>query len=102
MQCAVCSKHNQGFCCRYWSSPQDFWLKPPTQEQLEHVKLFGGNYKIKLKLFGLLYRVYWILPVQCKNQEAKGACSIYEKRPQICKDYICEKDEFIEIKKELG
>jgi len=41
------------------------------------------------------------MPVRCTKQLPNGSCGIYERRPQICRDYICAKDEFIGIKKEL-
>ncbi len=100
--CKVCDSGDRGFCCKYWSSPQDYWFKPPRPDELEHVELFGGKAIVKRKWGGLLYRVYWIVPIQCKNQAEDGKCNIYESRPQICKDYVCEKDEFIEIKRKLN
>jgi len=98
IECSDCV----GICCRYWSIPQDYYLKKPSKDELERPERFGGKAVLKKKLFGLVWRVYWILPKYCKHQNNEtGLCNIWETRPALCRSYFCDTDEFIGLKKEL-
>ena len=79
--CDKCS----ALCCRYFVLEID---KPETRRQFDDVRW----YLVHEGTFVFIEKKKWYLGVyaRCKHLMADNRCGIYEKRPQICRDYSTE------------
>ena len=79
--CDKCS----ALCCRYFVLEID---KPETRRQFDDVRW----YLVHEGTFVFIEKKKWYLGVyaRCKHLLADNRCGIYEKRPQICRDYSTE------------
>jgi Fe-S-cluster containining protein len=72
-------------CCRYFVLEID---KPESRRQFDDVRW----YLVHEGTFVFIEKKKWYLGVyaRCKHLMADNRCGIYEKRPQICRDYSTE------------
>lgn len=79
--CDKCS----ALCCRYFVLEID---KPESRRQFDDVRW----YLVHEGTFVFIEKKKWYLGVyaRCKHLLADNRCGIYEKRPQICRDYSTE------------
>lgn len=76
-KCILCNG-----CCNYITIPID----PPTNENFDLYKWYLYHKNIEMYLD---HDNQWHLLIKtpCENLETDGTCKIYEKRPNICKEY---------------
>ena len=75
VKCKTC----KACCCK------QMWFQLDPNPKVEHArwaKLHG------LEVIDRLGVQYAVVPIKCKMLE-NNKCTIYDDRPQICKDYIC-------------
>ena len=79
--CDQCS----ALCCRYFVLEID---KPETRRQYDDVRW----YLVHENTFAFIERKKWYLGIysRCKHLQADNRCGIYEKRPQICREYTTD------------
>lgn len=87
----LCS-HCNGKCCRYIALPID---KPTTYEEFDYVRWYILHDKTAV----FVENGDWFLLVNtpCKELGPDNRCMIYEKRPQICREYSTEKCEYDDL-----
>ena len=81
-----------GKCCRYFALPID---KPTNYEEFDFVRWY--LYHERASVF--VEDGEWFLLVHnvCKELDEKNRCRVYEKRPQICREYSPEKCEYDDL-----
>ena len=86
--CGYCS----GKCCRYFALPID---KPTNYEEFDFVRW----YLLHENATVFVEDGSWYLLVHnvCKELGEDNRCKIYEKRPQICREYSTEKCEYDDL-----
>ncbi len=82
-------EHCNARCCRYYALPID---KPETYKEFDFVRWYLLHEKTSV----FIDDGVWFLLVdnKCKNLGDDNRCMIYEKRPQICREYSNKKCEF--------
>ncbi|MBQ9875432.1 MAG: YkgJ family cysteine cluster protein [Thermoguttaceae bacterium] len=86
--CEYCN----GKCCRYFALPIDV---PTNYEEFDFVRW----YLLHDRATVFVEDGNWFLMVQtvCKALRPDNRCAIYEKRPQICRDYTTERCEYEDL-----
>ncbi len=86
--CEYCS----GKCCRYFALPID---APTNYEEFDYVRWYLLHDRATI----FVENGNWFLMVQtiCKALDENNLCKIYEKRPQICREYATEKCEYEDL-----
>ncbi|MBQ9813756.1 MAG: YkgJ family cysteine cluster protein [Thermoguttaceae bacterium] len=86
--CEYCS----GKCCRYFALPID---TPGDYEEFDFVRWYLLHEHATI----FVENGNWFLMVQtiCKALDENNRCQIYEKRPQICREYTTEKCEYEDL-----
>lgn len=81
-----------GKCCRYFALPID---KPATYEEYDEVRwyLLHENATVFVEDGSWFLLVHTI----CKALDENNRCTIYEHRPQVCRDYTTEKCEYDDL-----
>ncbi len=76
--CKRCSK-----CCRYIATEID---RPTSEEDFENIIWFLYHKNVGVYL-GHDNKWYLEFVTPCKELNFRGFCKVYDKRPQICRDY---------------
>ena len=87
-KCGYCSNRK---CCQYVSQRIE---APRSKEDFEHL-LWQVSHK-NVQIYKDNEGWYLLFVTPCEHLRANGFCAIYERRPQICRDYsnnYCEYDE---------
>lgn len=79
--CAKCS----AMCCRYIALPFD---EPTDRESFDEARWFLMHEGVTVFVSDDQWYVSVATP--CKHLDEQGMCSVYPKRPQICRDYADE------------
>jgi Fe-S-cluster containining protein len=107
LNCSACG----GQCCNYFALQID---TPTTAEEFDNLRWYLAHKQVAIFIEGTA----WYLQINnpCQNLTPKGACGIYEQRPQICRDYgwdpsgksechgtdrPCDHDHFFSTREEL-
>ena len=94
-----CSKCTQSICC---VSINQKIPTPKTREDFDHL-LWQVSHE-NINIFKDADGWYLLINTRCSHLLPGGVCSIYEKRPWVCREYtndFCEYDESIEDASEL-
>ncbi len=86
--CGYCS----GKCCRYFALPID---KPTNYEEFDFVRWY--LYHERAAVFVEDGTWYLLVFNECKELGDDNLCRVYEKRPQICREYSTEKCEYDDL-----
>ncbi len=86
--CNYCS----GKCCRYFALPID---KPKNYEEYDEIRwyLLHENATVFVEDGSWFLLVHTV----CKALDAHNRCKIYDRRPQVCRDYSTEKCEYDDL-----
>jgi Fe-S-cluster containining protein len=78
IDCKTC----EGNCCKYFALQLD---TPETPEDYDHLRWYMAHQQVVL----FIEKGDWYLQVNtpCRFLKPDHTCGMYEKRPQICRDY---------------
>jgi Fe-S-cluster containining protein len=81
--------HCTAKCCRYFALPID---EPTTHEEYQYLRWF--LFHDRAALFVEEGSWYLLVYTPCEHLGDDQRCRIYDRRPQICRDYSTEKCEY--------
>ena len=67
------------------------WFQLDPDRSVEHAKWAGYHGLRIVERLGLEYAV---VPIKCEKLK-DGKCSVYKKRPQMCRDYHCKEEKWL-------
>ncbi len=76
-------------CCRYIALPFD---RPENYEEFDFVRWFLSHRGMSLFLDGEIY--YLLAQTPCRYLDQENRCTVYSRRPQICRDYSSQSCEY--------
>ncbi len=79
---SILCEHCQAACCRYLALPID---KPKTERDYDDIRWYVMHQGISI----FVEEGSWYIQIRttCKNLGGDNRCTIYETRPEICKEY---------------
>ncbi|MEN6406464.1 MAG: YkgJ family cysteine cluster protein [Thermoguttaceae bacterium] len=83
--CSYCTAK----CCRYFALGID---KPTTRADFDHLRWFLLHEHVAVFVEDRAW--YLLVQTPCKHLRKDHRCGIYDRRPQICRDYVTDNCEY--------
>ncbi|MDO5308764.1 MAG: YkgJ family cysteine cluster protein [Planctomycetia bacterium] len=85
-------KHCNGKCCRYIALPID---KPTNYEEFDFIRWYLYHEKVAVFVEEGAWHLLVMTP--CKALGSDNRCTVYQTRPQICREYSTAKCEYEDL-----
>lgn len=76
-------------CCRYFALPID---APDTRTEYDYIRWYMIHGRVSIFVDDETW--YVMVHADCEHLQPDYRCGIYEKRPQICRDYTTDECEY--------